>query len=386
MPTARRLACLVIGIAACALARPADAGADPLELAGRITATDTLPALRRAGDARYITLSDLFYRDRYAYLEVLDLSTQAVAQVRIKRATIERYFGVARDGGVAVPRVDVVLFRPDRAGLVVLEPGETTASARRSWYIEIDPATGKLLRAAGLARLAAGEYLQIVGADAARDQAWFAIASAGEVVLRRIELHSLAVTDEARIPLTVAKVRTGYEREPRVHAAPDFSRFAVVEYHEAGRGMAPGLVHVIDPATRATFAVPAPPTAYGVAFSRDGRHLYLGSSQLGTISRVDLAAGKIDKQVAGPRQLHHLVVSPGGTRLLALSSSTSYAAFDLPDLKRRTDHPHPAGLAALMAQLFGAGVVALDGAYFVVPDATPRGGAGRGYVIARVRD
>ena len=64
-----------------------------------------------------------------------------------------------------------------------------------------------------------------------------------------------------------------------------------------------------------------------VAFSADGRYAYLGSAQRGTISRIDIAAARIDKQVAGPRFLHHLVISPSGTKLFALASS-SVTAFD----------------------------------------------------------
>jgi DNA-binding beta-propeller fold protein YncE len=151
--------------------------------------------------------------------------------------------------------------------------------------------------------------------------------------------------------------------------------------------MSPGHVYLIDGATGASFAVPAPPTVYGVAFAPDGRYAYLGSAQRGTISRVDLAAQKIDKQVAAPRFLHHLVVSPGG-KLFALATSSAYAVYDLPDLKARTDATHPAGVAPAMAQLSGNGVASLDGGWFVAPDAeNPRHPPpDRSYVIARIVD
>src|SRR5262249_26124297 len=145
----------------------------------------------------------------------------------------------------------------------------------------------------------------------------------------------------------------GREHAVRVHAAADFSRFAIVEYVEDGVGMAPGQVYIADPAAGTSFAVPAPPAAYGVAFSPDGRYVYLGSAQRGTISRVATAAGRIDKQVSAPRSLHHLVISSSGTRLFALASSNTYAVYDLPDLKARTDATPPAGVAPAMVELHG---------------------------------
>jgi DNA-binding beta-propeller fold protein YncE len=174
----------------------------------------------------------------------------------------------------------------------------------------------------------------------------------------------------------------------RVHAAADFSRFAIVEYVEDGVGMAPGQVYVVDPAAGASFSVPAPPAAYGVAFSPDGKYIYLGSAQRGTISRIDIAAGRIDKQVTGPRFLHHLVISPTGARLFALASSSSYAVYDLPDLRARSDAAHPPGVAPAMVELHGHGVASLDGAFFVAPDAEDprRPPVDRSYVIARLID
>src|SRR5262249_43517867 len=83
--------------------------------------------------------------------------------------------------------------------------------------------------------------------------------------------------------------------------SPDFSRFAVVEYAEDNVGLAPGHIYIGDPAGDSSFAVPAPPAAYGVAFAPSGRYIYVGSAQRGTISRIDVSAGKIDKTVPGPR-------------------------------------------------------------------------------------
>jgi hypothetical protein len=203
-------------------------------------------------------------------------------------------------------------------------------------------------------------------------------------VLRRLDLATLEVRDAQRVELT----RRGHGRDHAVavHAASDFSRFAIVEYVEDGVQMAPGQVAIVDPIGGSVFTVPAPPTTYGVAFSLDGKYVYLGSAQRGTISRVDIAAGRIDKQVAAPHNLHHLIVSPTGAKLFAFATSNTYAVYDLPDLRVRSDASHPAGLAAAMVELHGDGIASLDGSYFVVPDVEDRRKpqADRAYVIARL--
>jgi DNA-binding beta-propeller fold protein YncE len=207
-------------------------------------------------------------------------------------------------------------------------------------------------------------------------------------VLRRLDLASLETSDEHRLTLPARAAPSRREHAVRVHAAGDFSRFAVIEYVEDG-ATAPGHVYMVDAVAGPSCTVSAPPTAYGVAFSLDGQYVYLGSAQRGTISRIDLASCRIDKQVAAPHFLHHLVVSRSGTKLFAFASSSSYAVFDLPDLKARVDAAHPAGVAAAMAELHGDGIASLDGAFFVVPEADDRRKAAapdRSYVIARLID
>ncbi|HEU4734326.1 MAG TPA: hypothetical protein VFT22_40820 [Kofleriaceae bacterium] len=383
-----RLALTVALLGALALSSPA--AAQRIELAGRVTASRTVLSQRRVGEPRYVALSDLFYRDRSALLEVLDLTTQRVVQVQARRALFERRFGAARGGGVSVPQGEIAVFG---GGIVGLALTETTAGpARRAWYAELDAVTGKLVRTAGLATLGAGEQLEIIGADPTGDAAWFAITLVDgrrrALALRRLDLATLEVRDAQRIELPL-RTTAGHEHAVTVHAAADFSRFAIVEYAEDGVRMAPGHVYIVDPAAGTSLAVPAPPTTYGVAFAPDGRYVYLGSAQQGTISRVNLAAGRIDKQVAAPRYLHHLVVSPSGTRLFALASSNRYAVYDLPDLTARADATHAPGVAPAMAQLSGHGVASLDGAYFVVPEPDDRrqvAARERAYVIARLVD
>jgi len=371
-----------------ALALSSPAVAQRVELAGRVTASRTVLAQRRVGEARYVAISDLFYQDRNAILEVLDLATLSVVQVTAKRATLERRFGHAHDGVVSVPQGDVVLYRDGIIGVALSEA--SAGATRHYWYAELDAQTGKLVRSTELATLRTGDQLQVVGADAAGTAAWFAITEARPrgrtVMLRRLDLGSLERRDEQRIALG-PRATHGRDHAVTVHASADFGRFAVIEYVEDGVKMAPGQVYIADPAAGTTFSVPAPPTSYGVAFSPDARYVYLGSAQRATISRIDVAAGRIDKQVAGPRNLHHLVISASGTKLFAFATSSSYAVYDLPDLKARTDATHPAGIAPAMIELHGEGIASLDGTFFVVPDVEDRRKPNpreRTYVVARI--
>jgi hypothetical protein len=383
-----RLALVIcLGVSALAIVAPV-AAAQRVELAGRVTASRTVLSQRRVGEPRYIAISDLFYRDRSAYLEVLDLETQTVVQVKAKRSLLERRFGVARGGAMVVPQGEIAVFREGVVGVALTEGAIGTS--RRTWYVELDAGTGKLVRNAGLATISDGEQLQIVGADPVSNAVWFAITRlelhGRTVVLRRLDLASLEVRDAQRIALTARGPR-GREHAVAVHAASDFSRFAVVEYVEDGVQMAPGQVVIADPVAGTVFAVPAPPTSYGVAFSLDGKYVYLGSAQRGTISRIDIAAGRIDKQVAAPRNLHHLIVSPTGAKLFVFATSNTYAAYDLPDLRARNDATHPPGVAPAMIELHGDGIASLDGAYFVVPDVEDRrkpAAPDRAYIIARL--
>ena len=377
---------LTVFCAALALASPATA--QRVELAGRVTASRTVLSQRRVGEARYVAISDLFYQDRSAILEILDLATLSVVQVTAKRATLERKFGHAHDGVVSVPQGDVVQYRDGIVGLALSESG--AAATRHYWYAELDARSGKLVRSTELATLRTGDQLQVIGADPTGTAAWFAITETRPrgrtVMLRRLDLGSLERRDEQRVALGPRTAR-GRDHAVTVHASPDFARFAIIEYVEDGAQLGPGQVYIADPAAGTTVAVPAPPTTYGVAFSADGRYVYLGSAQRATISRIDVAAGRIDKQVAGPRNLHHLVISASGAKLFAFATSSTYAVFDLPDLKARTDATHAAGIAPAMIQLHGEGIASLDGAFFVVPDVEDRRKPSpreRTYVIARI--
>ncbi|HMG24525.1 MAG TPA: hypothetical protein VK607_24480, partial [Kofleriaceae bacterium] len=235
---------------------PSLATAQHVELAGRVTASRTVLSQRRVGEARYVAISDLFYSGRSAFVEVLDLQTRAVIQVAAKRSLLERRYGIARGGSVAVPQGEVAVYRGGVVGIALVEAAVNTS--RRHWYVELD-STGKLVRSAGLATLRDGEQLEIIGADPAGSAVWFAItrraARGRTLVLRRLDLDTLEAQDEQQITLA-ARADHGREHAVRVRAAADFSRFAIVEYVEDGVRMAPGQVFIADPATGGSFAVP----------------------------------------------------------------------------------------------------------------------------------
>src|SRR4051812_28352633 len=207
---------LGLGLALGAAAAPA-AAAQRVELAGKVMASRTVLSQRRVGEARYIAISDLFYRDRAAVVEVLDLATRSVIQVEARRTLFERRFGVSRGGSVAVPQGDVVMYRDGVVGLALASAAVITP--RRYWYAELDARTGKLLRVADLAALRDGEQLEVIGADARGGAAWFAITRLGShgrsVVLRRLDLGSLEQQDAQRVALAARAESHGHEHSVR---------------------------------------------------------------------------------------------------------------------------------------------------------------------------
>jgi hypothetical protein len=344
-----------------------------------------------------VTLSDLSYEVTDAIIDVLDVATRSVVRLSVPRAELLRRYGHLDPGlNIPVPPMgELVAYTPTRAALLL---GASDLGPRAAWYVEVDPRTHKLGRQVAFGSLGADDRVTILGVDPSTDDAWFAVDRRGahghELVMRKLDRGSLAITDVMTLRLPARMPMTGYEDVLEIHAAPDFSRFAAVEYEEDGLPLAPrAAVYVLEPATQTSFSVPALSTTYGVAFSRDGAYLYLGSSQHGTIARVDLAARKIDKRVPGPTLLHFLTISPDGKHLFALATSGNYVVYDLPSLGGRTDKPHDPALAPAFQQLFGGGGFTPDGRHVVLeaelpplpPVNTPLP-ANQDYLITRVRD
>jgi hypothetical protein len=322
------------------------------------------------GDPNLVALSQLDYDLHHVRVPILDIARMTVSQLSMKRAELVKAYGHVEPalGWSVPPDGELVALRNGRAGLLLRDGVGIDAS--RHWYVEVDAATGALGKSASLGTLGAEEHMTFLGTDGVRGAAWFVVqrpSPKGVVIdFMRVDLASLAVTTPHTLKLAPKTSRTGYEDALRFHAARDYARFAVVEYDEIGLGTTPpAQVHFVD--ASGSFAVPALPTTYGVAFSQDGAHAYLGSSQVGTVVRVDLAARRIDTTTTGIKLLGHLVMSPKG-QLVSLATSTSFGVYD-PALRTRTDHAHIPDLAPAMAQLFGGAVFTSDGRHLVMPDA-----------------
>jgi hypothetical protein len=314
--------------------------------------------------------------------------------VRIARATLLSRFGVPHPTlGTMVPTEgELVWFGSGKSGLLIQE--DLLTPRRRHFYVEIDGA-GNVLRQTLLATFGEEAYLRFLGTEAGQGFAWFSIERydppspppAGqqpththargpkELALLRLDLLTLATREVAKVALPARPLVTMYEDRVHVFPSDDFTRFALVEYDELQIQLPPpaASVFVVDASTGTSFAVPAMKTTYGAAFSRDGKHLFLGSAELGTVARVDLAAQRIDKTASGPQLTHDFVISPSGKNLFILGSQTDYGVCDLPDLVHCRTAAHAPGLARAMSQHFGAGVASLDGRFFVLEDALPPG-------------
>ncbi len=372
----RRAASAILVLAALA----APAAAQKVEYVGTASSPN-IPGLskRRVGDARYVALSSLnFTGAQGATAAVLDLVTLKVVQFGTTRDALNKRFGQhnAQLGVTIPPMGEVAYYTPERAGLSLYEyvPG----GPNPHWYAEIDPRSGAIRRSASLGAIPDGEYLEFAGADDQRGQAWWVLLRKNEVVLRRIDLRTLAVADVMTVPMVVRTSSTGYEDHRFIHASPDFSRFVIVDYYEDGLKMDKGNVTVIDPLARTSFTIDAPSTAYGVAFAPSGKHIYLGSCQHGTIFRLDLATQKIDAKIGGPVFLHFLAVSADGKSVFALHTGKKYSVFDA-DLTARHDKKHAAEVAPATDEMFGGGHVSPDG-FFVLQQA----GSGADYVVTQL--
>jgi sugar lactone lactonase YvrE len=115
----------------------------------------------------------------------------------------------------------------------------------------------------------------------------------------------------------------------------DFSLVAFVEYSEQSLLLdPPARVMIFDTKTGAHVDVPAPVSAYGVAFANDNRALFLGSNEAGTIQRVDLADQKITQLAKGHRGIQALYLTPNGKTLLVVTRGAKVARYAVDPWKK----------------------------------------------------
>ena len=382
--------------------------AQRVEHVARVTASPDANGGMHAIGPRYISLSELRY-DHDAQVDVLDLESRSVVTMSIRRALLEKDFGTRDALGPRGPEGELVTFDAGRAGLHLAD--DMLLTRRRHWYAELDRKTDAVVRSTSLGTLDDRHELYFIGTDVARGAVWFYVERYGagrtkdygrragpeSVVFRRLDLATLALTDAATVKLPARRMKNGYEDRVSVHTAPDFSRFALVEYDEDAFHTRPAAsVYFVDPRTGTSFAVPALDTTYGVAFSPDGAYAFLASAQVKKLARVDLVKHRVDKTVASPYLAHHAIVSPDGGQLFVIASSERFTVYDLPSLAHRRDIEHDAATREAARYLFDSGLPSLDGKYFVIEESMPMGtiviGPGapprppQVFLIARLRD
>jgi hypothetical protein len=408
---------LLVAAAVLSTAAAGTAEAQRIELAGKVTAKGGPMPHAPLGDANLVALSKFTYEMAEVHIEVLDVAAAKISTIAIKRDALSRLYGRLDPTHVcceSVPLGELVSLRKSRTGLVAgLFLQHTSAPA--GWYVEYDTGTRAFGRSVAIGPHPApgprtggwspgmkaspatdlGQYIEFVGTDGPGAAAWFVVHRPNAlpsvtVDLVRVDLATVAATTPIKLAIPPKTARTGYEDRLTFHPAPDFSRFAIVEYDEVGLGTKPAAqVHFVG--AKGSFTVPAMSTTYGVAFSRDGAYAYLASSELGTIERVDLAAKKIDATATGSiKLLHNLVLSPKG-QLFSLATSDRYAIYDA-SLATRLDRTHEPDLAPAARELFDGATVTSDGRFVILEQARPAPIAGAihpartEFLIARIVD
>ena len=214
-----------------------------------------------------------------------------------------------------------------------------------AWLCQYDHRQGRFSGLVKVADLGGARYLQPIGFDPPERYFYFAVEiyppgdapKTGPVTLElsRVALRGLARDWEMTLELPRRQRPLGLRER---HFSPDGTRLALVEHNERSYPAAtpPQRVYVIDLAARRVDTYPAPFTAYGVTFSRDARYLLLGSNDVGELSRIDLASGKIDRRLRGHRLVQRFVLSPSGRSFL-LFSNTILASPKVVEVRRVED-------------------------------------------------
>jgi hypothetical protein len=352
------------------------AHADALAPVATVSADGGTAEERVVGD-RWVALTGFRCSADDCFVDVADTLAGKVERVHASRALLEKKFGHA-SGAYRSLEATLVFYDGRRSGWLVVDRDNATAF---HWYAELGVKTGAITRATKLEKSRDDLELTPIGFDPAHGAVWFyeleyagprdparnyaRERSAHELRLRRIDLTDLAVEAVATLALPARLQKPPLEDEISFHVAPDFSRIAFVEYYEEPHRLSPpASAYVIDTSDGSSFSVAIPQVVYAAAF--DSKYLYLSSSVTGEIRRVDLAKRAVDRVVHGPKQSHHAVITPDGKRMLVLSTSKRFVAYELPELTRARELQHDASLAEAFREL-GPGSLAVLGGRLVLP-------------------
>ena len=75
--------------------------------------------------------------------------------------------------------------------------------------------------------------------------------------------------------------------------------------------------------------MPAPVSAYGVAFPPDGRSIVVGSNELGTIARLDLEKRTWQPLAKGLKGLQRIELAPSGKSVLVMQRGAVVTRFQI---------------------------------------------------------
>lgn len=191
-------------------------------------------------------------------------------------------------------------------GTVLVQEGKRRGVERATWLAGADPAAGRLYYA-----------------ETSYDPRATSGAAPLALRLTRVDFPGLQ-RDGWEAVITPPHRARPLPLETYRAFSPDGRWLALAEYSERGGerpppGDPPAQVYVVDLGSGAVARYPIPPTPYGLAFSRDGRYLAVGSHQDAEVVRIDLVAGRVDLRAKVQAGLHALVTTPSGDALLVLS-------------------------------------------------------------------
>lgn len=323
---ARLTWCLVV------VAGAAHAGG--LELLGEVRFEDQGRSFRPLSAERYVEVGrDWEPGDQKARLGVFHYKVLDAVERRIVRVSIPLEAVRAANPKVLGERATPTLVHYDGAVSTVLFPQFTHFKVVATWLAQFDHRTGRFTE---LVRLGEHDGRRITGeldfdpTDRFLYCAEF-IDEAGDVMKHKptsLRLFRVRL-DDRRVDWELDLVLPKRTRPLAVkswHFDREGKRLALVEYDDkAGQNQGPvtpqAQVYVVDVETKAIDTYPIPLSAYGVAFTPDGKYLLLGSNELGELVRIDLAAKKVDATAKGHKLMHAFAMAPSGRTFLVFSNT-----------------------------------------------------------------